>query len=57
MSPVGDGDLGDFLEHVGDSGFPEKQCDWLDKWFSCWTSAIAYIHDQGVRHKDIKPVG
>ncbi|PMD14608.1 hypothetical protein NA56DRAFT_610010 [Hyaloscypha hepaticicola] len=55
MSPVGEGDLGDFLEQVGVNGFPEEHCDWIDKWFSCLTSAVAYIHEQGIRHKDIKP--
>jgi serine/threonine protein kinase len=27
----------------------------LRSWFSCLSSALAYIHDQGIRHQDIKP--
>jgi serine/threonine protein kinase len=32
-----------------------RELQWLQTWFSCLSSALAYIHDQGVRHQDIKP--
>lgn len=55
MSPVGDSDLKSFLEEVGTRGPTTAENDWLFNWFPCLSSALAYMHSQGVRHQDIKP--
>ena len=61
MSPVGDRDLKTFLEVVGDPSW-DGRCDmariersWLQTWFMCLASTLAYMHNSGVRHQDIKP--
>jgi hypothetical protein len=54
MSPVGEGDLHDFLEMAGtdvtesDNKVFRKSA--LKRWFECLASALEYIHGQGVRH-------
>ena len=59
MSPVGDNDLKMFLDESLE--IPHwtlewgRRQSWLWKWVGCLTSAIAYIHSQGICHKDIKP--
>ena len=59
MFPVGDSDLKmffeDFLDIPGGTGEWSKRRHWLRKWVGCLTSAITYIHGQGICHKDIKP--
>ena len=55
MSPVADEDLETFLERTAESGYPLADIDHLIKWLGCLTRAVAYIHAQGIRHKDIKP--
>lgn len=61
MAPVGQRDLKTFLDMLGDKSsnrpaewFAERKA-WLQDWFRCLSSALAYIHSQGVRHQDIKP--
>ncbi|KAI9762606.1 MAG: hypothetical protein M1840_001199 [Geoglossum simile] len=59
MEPVADCDLGKLLRAVDNSEMPEP-CLGLIKsklrgWCICLINALAYIHNQGVRHKDIKP--
>lgn len=59
MSPVGDSDLKRFLDFAGDEepttldGLRWK--GWISKWFACLASALAYMHESGIRHQDIKP--
>jgi serine/threonine protein kinase len=55
ISPAGDEDLSHFLERVGENDFPEEDLQRLRKWQYCLASAVAYIHSQNIRHKDIKP--
>ncbi|KAF2870694.1 kinase-like domain-containing protein [Massariosphaeria phaeospora] len=53
MFPIGERDLATFLHDCINDTTLKK--DWLHQWFSCLTSALAYMHDHGVRHQDIKP--
>jgi serine/threonine protein kinase len=56
MTPVGDNDFRSFLELVTSGGLETiQQRNWLWKWFVCLSSALAYLHGEGVRHQDIKP--
>jgi hypothetical protein len=59
MSPVGDNELREFLEIYSDhdhSPTVKKEWEgWIRSWFVCLTSALAYMHEQGLRHQDIKP--
>jgi hypothetical protein len=61
MAPVGQRDLKTFLDILGDkstvqtSDWYDVRKGWLQDWFRCLSSALAYIHSKGVRHQDIKP--
>jgi serine/threonine protein kinase len=52
MWPVADMDLATFLAHHPDSK-ERKIC--LRRFFGCLGTAVAYLHDNKIRHKDIKP--
>jgi serine/threonine protein kinase len=52
MSPVADCNLKDFLS--GDS-FSQDKLSIMKTYFGCLSAAIGYLHDQSIRHKDIKP--
>ncbi|KIY02526.1 uncharacterized protein Z520_00991 [Fonsecaea multimorphosa CBS 102226] len=54
MLPVGDYDLRHFLE-VKCEGFPRTETRHLDQWFGCLASALAFAHQERVKHEDIKP--
>jgi serine/threonine protein kinase len=62
MYPVGDNDLKHFLDGVGEE-FEQNPASaqlptwkgWMSSWFVCLSSALAYMHKQGIRHQDIKP--
>ncbi|KAH7417540.1 kinase-like domain-containing protein [Cadophora sp. MPI-SDFR-AT-0126] len=53
--PAGDEDLSHFLDRIEESNFPDREIGYLRKWQYCLTSAVAYIHEESIRHKDIKP--
>jgi tRNA A-37 threonylcarbamoyl transferase component Bud32 len=53
MSPVADMDLHMYLN--SDRIDPDHRKRMLRSFFGCLTTALAYIHDKNVRHKDIKP--
>ncbi|KAF1837889.1 kinase-like protein, partial [Decorospora gaudefroyi] len=62
MSPVGDNDLRNFLDIAGEStelDFTSSTSrtwrSWIHSWFACLASALAYMHEKGIRHQDIKP--
>lgn len=56
MTPVGEHDLKTFLEMAGeDTTSQSLYRNWIQKWFSCLASALAYMHEEGIRHQDIKP--
>ncbi|KAF2474126.1 kinase-like protein [Lindgomyces ingoldianus] len=56
MSPVGDNDLKNFLDTAGEGEPVELEWKvWVWKWFGCLVSALAYMHNEGIRHQDIKP--
>ena len=57
MSPVAECDLKDFLNNcVSDNmASPHSWKSFARSFFGCLTSALSYLHDNTVRHKDIKP--
>ncbi|KAI4606690.1 hypothetical protein J4E80_010002 [Alternaria sp. BMP 0032] len=52
MLPVADANLQTFLENTD---FDENSRSFLRPFFGCLTSALCYLHDNRIRHKDIKP--
>jgi serine/threonine protein kinase len=54
LHPIADSSLGDMLCNVP---VPPQTVDSirLRQWFGCLVSALAYLHEQCIRHKDIKP--
>jgi serine/threonine protein kinase len=62
MTPVGENDLKDFLDIAGEHTENEPMSlasvtwkGWIHSWFACLSSALAFMHEQGIRHQDIKP--
>jgi serine/threonine protein kinase len=59
MEPVADCDLGKLLKAIDNSQMPEPCLNLIKSrlrgWCVCLINALAYMHDRGVRHKDIKP--
>jgi serine/threonine protein kinase len=57
MSPVADCDLKDFLISCVSDGASNVQArkSFIRSFFGCLTSALSYLHDNTIRHKDIKP--
>ncbi|KAF2812036.1 kinase-like protein, partial [Mytilinidion resinicola] len=54
ISPVVDCDRGGFLNRNG-TLFPEHDRILLHSFFRCLATALQYLHNNKVRHKDIKP--
>jgi hypothetical protein len=54
MFPVGQADLKTLLE-MEDELSQTHRAAWFPQWFKCLSSALAYMHANGVRHQDIKP--
>ncbi|KAH0542342.1 hypothetical protein FGG08_003279 [Glutinoglossum americanum] len=53
MNPAADCDLGFYMEKFSPENHGgERQ---LCRWYSCLVSGLKYMHDHGIRHKDIKP--
>ncbi|KAF2677070.1 kinase-like protein [Lentithecium fluviatile CBS 122367] len=50
MTPIADSDLSTYLDNTSPSNYPE-----LRTFFGCLGHALKYLHEQNVRHKDIKP--
>jgi serine/threonine protein kinase len=63
MTPVADGDLAAYIEHLcgclqSSSIQPQATAEMssdLRMYFGCLSAALAYLHNQKIRHKDIKP--
>ena len=52
MLPVADMNLQTFLENTN---LDDTSRSFLRPFFGCLTSALSYLHDNRIRHKDIKP--
>jgi hypothetical protein len=56
MSPIGDNDLRAFLDIAGEGDTKNLEWNtWILDWIGCLASALTYMHEQGIRHQDIKP--
>ena len=56
MLPVADYDLRQFLEDKCiQAKYPSNELKQIDNWFGCLVSALAYAHEQQIKHEDIKP--
>ncbi|KAI9884759.1 MAG: hypothetical protein M1823_003469, partial [Watsoniomyces obsoletus] len=52
MSPVAESNLAEYLQV---NPFPEGRTSVLRSFYGCLASALLYLHDNQIRHKDIKP--
>lgn len=52
MSPVADCNLKDFLEA---GTISQENRSFLRTFYDCLAAALRYLHENRVRHKDIKP--
>lgn len=52
MSPVADYNLKEFLDL---DPLPPESHSFLRTFFGCLTAALKYLHENRIRHKDIKP--
>ncbi|KAF2809762.1 kinase-like protein, partial [Mytilinidion resinicola] len=59
MSPVADTDLAKYLKGIASSTsaglLPVEDITNLRSYFGCLANALQYLHEQSIRHKDIKP--
>jgi hypothetical protein len=55
LEPVADLDLEMFLEQVSGMETVSAHVRVLQTWFYCLPNTLAYIHERGICHKDIKP--
>lgn len=51
MSPVGEQSLEEFLRGAKST----EHLAWMKGWFYCLASALCYLHNNQIRHEDIKP--
>jgi serine/threonine protein kinase len=52
MSPVADQNLADFLDR---NYIPAEEKSFLRTFYGCLAIAVKYLHENCIRHKDIKP--
>ncbi len=52
MSPIADCNLNEFMDK---SPLPREELSFLRTFFGCLAAALRYLHENRVRHKDIKP--
>lgn len=55
MLPVADKDLNSFLKDCSAKHFIATKRNLLPQWMGCLMNALAFAHEQSIRHKDIKP--
>jgi serine/threonine protein kinase len=53
MSPVADVNLADYIRQYIPAASSQRNS--FLKWMSCLASAVAYLHDEKIQHRDIKP--
>jgi serine/threonine protein kinase len=55
IEPLAEFDLEAFLDQQMDPITPQAEhYTWMWKWFCCLANTLDFIHDSGIRHKDIK---
>ncbi|KAF2177750.1 kinase-like protein [Zopfia rhizophila CBS 207.26] len=52
MQPLASGDLEAFLTQ---DTLPLELSPTIEKWLGCLTATLSYIHNHGIKHRDIKP--
>jgi serine/threonine protein kinase len=55
MLPVADKDLSSFLKDCTTKHYLAAKRNLLPRWMGCLMNALAFAHEQSIRHKDIKP--
>lgn len=55
MKPVAEMDLKQYLKNWGGKSLTGSERERFRTYYGCLTSAICYLHENNIRHKDIKP--
>lgn len=54
LHPLADGSLQEFLDSAT-APLTDSDSEHIRHWFGCLVSALSYLHEECIRHKDIKP--
>ncbi|KAH8648726.1 kinase-like domain-containing protein [Tricladium varicosporioides] len=54
LSPLADSNLREYLETV-EGSFKLELVEPIHQWFGCLATAMQYLHENKIRHRDIKP--
>lgn len=57
MEPVAEGNLATYMSDLDGISLEQgaERREHLAEWFQCLVTALCYLHDSGVRHRDMKP--